>query len=102
MPLPSRAARSGLSRDEQANQLLSTAERRLALRSIETRRMAISELERAAELAPQRVDVQVALARAYYQAGFLKQARTRFDRALALAPDDAVARFGLGQIWRRD
>ncbi len=102
MPLPSRAARAGLSRDEQASLLLGSAERRLALRSIETRRMAITELERAADLAPQRVDVQVALARAYYQAGFLKQARTRFDRAMALAPDDPVARFGLGQIWRRD
>ncbi len=99
---PLRPERPLRSADAQATQLLQRAERQLALQTIETRRMAITDLERAADLAPLRIDVQLVLARAYYQAGFLKQSRTRFERALALAPDDPRARYGLGQAWRRD
>ena len=89
-------------REAEANRLLAHAERRLAARTIELRRMAIADLERATELAPGRADIQITLARAYYQAGFLKQARKRFERTVALAPENSQARFGLGQAWRRD
>lgn len=89
-------------RDAEATRLLERAERLLVTRTIEQRRMAISDLERAADLAPARVDIQITLARADYLAGFLKQARKRFERAMALAPNNSQARFGLGQAWRRD
>jgi GWxTD domain-containing protein len=89
-------------RDDRVDRLLVRAEERLAVRTIEARRMAIADLERASEMAPRRADVQLALARAYYQAGFLVQSRRRFERVMALAPEDAQARFGLGQAWRRD
>jgi len=89
-------------REAEAERLLARAEGLLARRQIDTRRMAITDLERACQLAPLRVDMQITLARAYYEAGFLKQAKRRFERAVAVAPNDADARFGLGQAWRRD
>lgn len=90
------------SRDAQADALMRRAEQRLALNSIEFRRMAIADLERATELTPLRADLHLTLARAYAQAGFLKLAKQRYERTLALAPEDAQARFGLAQSWRRD
>jgi GWxTD domain-containing protein len=99
-PLP--AAALPLSREERATSLLERAERRLALHTIEFRRMAISDLERASELAPERPDIQITLARAYFDAGFIKESRERFERTVALAPNDSQARFGLGQAWRHD
>ena len=91
-----------LDRDAEASRLLASAEERLAHRTIEMRRMAIEELLRATELAPRRAELQLALARAYWQAGFMKQARLRYERAVAIAPNSADARFGLGNAWRRD
>jgi len=88
--------------DDQAGQLLASAEQRLAMQTIEMRRVAIAELERAHELAPTRLDVLLTLARAYTQAGFQKQSRIRYERALALAGDNADSRLGLAQAWRRD
>lgn len=99
---PASAATVLPSRDEQATGLRDRAERWLLLRTIDGRRMAIQALERAVTLAPDRIDIQLVLARAYYQAGFIKQSRRRYERALALAPDDPQARFGLAQAWRRD
>ncbi len=99
---PSRPSRPPRTASEQADALLRSAELRLAQHTIETRRMAIAELERATDLAPERADIQILLARAYYQAGFLKLSRRRFERAMALSPGDAQARYGLGQAWRRD
>ena len=93
---------SALDRDGEASRLLASAEERLSHRTIETRRVAIEELVRATELSPRRADLQLALARAYYQAGFLKQSRMRYERAASIAPNNADARFGLGHAWRRD
>ena len=62
----------------------------------------IAELERASTLAPERLDVLLTLARAYQQAGYLKQSRLRYERALALSADDPEARLGLARSWRRD
>jgi len=91
-------------RDHEAEttRLLTRAEERLARRTIEARREAIEDLERANGLSPRRLDVLLALARAYEQAGFRKQSRLRYERAIALVPDDPEARFGLAQAWRRD
>jgi GWxTD domain-containing protein len=97
-PAPTRA----LDRETEANQLQAQAEEHLGRRTIEGRRAAIAELERATELRPQRADLQLSLARAYWQAGFLKQARRRYERAVSLAPNQAEARMGLGNAWRRD
>ena len=70
--------------------------------SIETRRLAMDCLERATALAPERADYQLALGRVYYRMGFLKQARSRFQKAEKLDPQNADARVGMGQVWRRD
>jgi GWxTD domain-containing protein len=70
--------------------------------TIETRRVAMDCLERAIAIAPQRVDYQVRLGRLYYLMGFLKQAKNRFQKAERLDPQNADARFGSGQVWRRD
>lgn len=88
--------------DERASALGESAERWLRERTIESRRMAIRDLEHALDIAPDRVDLQLLLARAYEQAGFERQSRLRFERALALAPRDPAARFGLALAWRRD
>ncbi len=82
--------------------LVQRAEGYAARGTIETRRMAVTCLERAIALAPGRADYQIALGRLYYGMGFLKQARTRFQRAEKLDPQSADARVGLGRVWRRD
>jgi GWxTD domain-containing protein len=95
-------AQAALDRDAEASRLHARAEERLARRTIEDRRLAIEDLVRATELAPARAELQLTLARAYGQAGFLKQSRLRYERALTLAGASAEARFGLGNAWRRD
>ena len=89
-------------RAARAAALFEQAQRRLATGVFDARRIAIEELERVVLLAPERADYELALARACISAGFLKQARRHFESVTALAPADADARFGLGQIWRRD
>jgi GWxTD domain-containing protein len=93
-PAPRRAA--------EARRLVERAVQRLALRTIEGRREAIADLERATSIDPQQPDYQLMLARAYYSAGFLRAATRRFARVVALDPADAGAHYGLGQSWRRD
>ncbi len=95
-------SQGALDRNAEASRLLARAEDHLGRRTIEARRVAIADLERATDLAPRRVDLLLTLARAYWQAGFLKQSRYRYERALKLDPDDANARFGVAQAWRRD
>lgn len=89
-------------REAEAARLAEHAVSRLRIGSIEARRTAISDLERAVQLAPRRTEYQLRLARAYQDAGFTRSARDRFDKVRALAPTDPAARFGLGQMWRRD
>src|SRR5262245_65644550 len=79
-------------REAQADRLFEDAEHRLSMHTFDARRIAISELERACELAPLRVDIQLRLARVYAEAGFVKLSRRRFERALSLAPNDPDAR----------
>ena len=73
-----------------------------AQNTIESRRQAMHDLERATMLAPDHAEYELALARLYYRMGFLKQSRVRFQRVQQLDPRDADARMGLGWVWRRD
>jgi GWxTD domain-containing protein len=93
-------ARADAARD--AETLFHRAQAYEARGSMETRRLAMDCLERATALAPARADYQLALGRVYYRMGFLKQARLRFQKVEKLDPQNADARIGIGQVWRRD
>lgn len=82
--------------------LLRSAQRRLVNSTIDSRRAAIEELERATLLDPTNAAAQLLLARTYYQCGFLQYAQHRFELVTDINPADADGQFGLGQVWRRD
>ncbi|MEO5988219.1 MAG: GWxTD domain-containing protein [Candidatus Eisenbacteria bacterium] len=86
----------------EARRLYARAAGRLERRTVEMRRMAITDLERAALLDPKNAEYQLTLARTYYLAGFVKQAMRRFELVASIAPSDPESRYGLGQVWRRD
>ena len=100
-PSPPAAGTPG-ERSARASELVEQARRHLARGTVDARRMALRELEQATLLDSGRADYELELARAYYAAGFLKSARTRYERVSRLAPEEGAARFGLGQVWRRD
>ena len=89
-------------RRTEAEALYLRALSRLQKRDFDSRRMALADLERATVLAPTEAEYQITLARLYLSCGYLKAATRRFERVTALHPEDAEARFGLGQVWRRD
>ncbi|MFN8588936.1 MAG: tetratricopeptide repeat protein [Candidatus Eisenbacteria bacterium] len=96
------AAHARPSRREQGEALVRSAQQHLARGSVEHRRAAVQDLERATQLVPDDADWQLQLARAYYRSGWLRAAMKRFERVAALQPNDADARYGLAQVWRRD
>ena len=96
--VPGRSA----TRATRAAELYAHAESLLARRTIDTRRGALRELEQASLLDPGSAQIELELARTYYLAGFLLQARLRFEHVTQLAPSDPAGRLGLGQVWRRD
>lgn len=87
---------------EEAETLHRLALADLARNTIDLRRRAMQRLERAAQLDPERADIELELARTYQRMGFLKQARRRFERVVERNPADAPARRGLAALWRRD
>jgi GWxTD domain-containing protein len=89
-------------RAERAEKLFRQAQGHLRDNTLETRRQAIGELEQATLIVPGNPDYELTLARAYFQAGFVRLSRERFTRVTRLTPNDAEARYGLGQVWRRD
>jgi len=89
-------------REAEAATLVEHALTRLRAGTIEARRAALGDLERAVQLAPARPDYQLLLARTYMVMGFTRQARECFAKVTALAPEDAEARWGLARMWRRD
>lgn len=99
---PAAGREASLRRAEEAARLVAHARERLREPSINSRRVAIGDLEQAVRLAPARPEYQLLLARTYLQAGFLRSARECFARVAALAPDEPEARFGLARMWRRD
>src|SRR5262249_19609469 len=82
-------------RKAQADALYQHAQHMLERRSIDGRRAAIADLERATLLEPNDPGYQLTLARVYYQVGFVSAARRRFERVVALTPNDAEGRYGL-------
>jgi len=101
-PAEARTDRPPTGRAARAQRLYDEALGYIARSTIEARRLAIADLEQATLIDPGNPEIELTLARVYYQAGFLKNARLRFERVARLAPTDADARFGLGQVWRRD
>ena len=89
-------------RADEAGRLVARAAKHLALRTIEGRRAAVAELERATVLEPSDPDYQLMLGRAYYASGYVHAAMQRFALVVALVPADAGAHYGLGLTWRRD
>jgi Tfp pilus assembly protein PilF len=85
-----------------AETLYAHAEGLLKRNQIDTRRIALRELEQATLLQPDDALYQLELARAYFACGFLKSAKQRFERVTHLAPADAEGRYGLALVWRRD
>ena len=85
-----------------AETLYDHAEGLLKRNQIDTRRVALRELEQATLLQPDDALYQLELARAYFACGFLKSAKQRFERVTRLAPADAEGRYGLALVWRRD
>src|SRR5512146_734880 len=85
-----------------AEALYQSALHRLAHSTIESRRIAIRELEQATLMDRENPAYELLLARVYLQCGFLKSAQHRFEAVTRMAPDDADGRYGLGQVWRRD
>jgi GWxTD domain-containing protein len=95
-------AGNAASRSVRAESLYRRALAHLTRNTLDARRLAIDELERATLLAPGTAEYELTLARTYYQAGFMRHARERFVRVTRLAPSDADSRYGLGQVWRHD
>ncbi len=96
------SAESATERAARGDSLYRYAMQQLAHNTIDARRVALRALEQATLVVPDNPAYELVLARTYYQAGFLKSARVRFERVARLAPTDASSRFGLGQVWRRD
>ncbi|MEO5618957.1 MAG: GWxTD domain-containing protein [Candidatus Eisenbacteria bacterium] len=95
-------AHAATSRERQAEALVISARRHLATDTFDGRRTAIRELEQATLMLPRRPDLDLLLARTYIRAGYLGLARHQFEKVKNFAPEDAEARFGLGQVWRYD
>ena len=89
-------------REAEASALIEHAFTRLRSGTVEARRAALADVERAVQLAPARPDYQLLLARTYMAMGFTRMARERFAKVTALAPEDPEARYGLARMWRRD
>ena len=82
--------------------LLEEGRRHLVRGGVDQRRAALSLFEEAALVAPKDPSVLIELGDAYADARYLHRARTVFERALAIAPDDADVHFGFGRIIRRE
>jgi len=64
-------------------------------------RAAVSALERARDLEPDKGSVRETLARAYYRCGRITQAGEEFERAVEIEPVNDYAHFGLGLCLMR-
>ena len=90
----------GLTRKAEA--LFAEAEKNLKAGGYDARRVAMQKLEQATLLDRDNPTYELLLAHTYYDAGFLGQARTRYEQVARMTPEDADGQFGLGQVWRHD
>jgi hypothetical protein len=83
-----------------ADSLFAHARTRLQTPDPQSRRAALTELERASRLDPARAEIWLWLGRTYLEAGEARSGRSCLARATALAPDDADAHLAAALAWR--
>ena len=83
----------------EADSLRSLARERLKLGTLDARRQAMTELERASQLAPDDHHVWLDLGRLCLERGERQRGRDCYDRARRAAPDDPRAWAELGAAW---
>lgn len=86
-------------RAAEADSLHRRAMTRLAEGTLDARRHAMTELERASLLDPTRLDVWLDLGRLCLESGHRQRGRSCYERAQRAAPDDATAYAALGMAW---
>lgn len=99
VPAPSRAATD---RAAEADSLHRRGIERLARGTFESRRLALTDLDQATRLAPDRALYWCDLGRASASVGQFSAARESWKRAASLSPDDPVIRLELGLSWKWD
>src|SRR5262245_63740069 len=87
---------------QDVDSLLARARQRARSPDLELRIQAARDLEEAARLAPERVDVWRELSELQASLRHRQQARRSLERLAALTPDDAGAWIRLGDAWRWD
>lgn len=83
----------------EADSLHRRAVARLAEGTLDARRHAMAELERASLLDPARLEVWLDLGRLCLESGQRRRGRSCYERAQRAAPDDATAYVALGMAW---
>jgi GWxTD domain-containing protein len=96
-----RVGSAGTSRAEQASKLFASARDRLARGSHEQRQRALTELQDALLLDPDRNDIALTLGRLYLEADLLSRARDVARRLVASDTTDAAVWLLDGEVWRR-
>ncbi|MGH7731678.1 MAG: tetratricopeptide repeat protein [Candidatus Eiseniibacteriota bacterium] len=93
------AAATDAAKAAEADSLHRHAVARLAEGSLDARRLALSELERASRLDPGRLAIWLDLGRLCLETGRRLRGRSCYERASRVAPDDAEAHLALGMAW---
>ena len=93
-------AATSAGRAAEADSLHRHAVARLAESTLDSRRLAMSELERASLLDPEREQIWLDLGRLCLERGQRRRGRSCYERARRVVPDDAAAHVALGIAWR--
>lgn len=92
-------ASTSAGRGTEADSLHRHAVARLAEGSLDARRLALAELERASLLDPGRLQIWLDLGRLCLETGRRQHGRSCYERAKRVAPDDPEAHVALGIAW---
>ena len=92
-------AATSAARAAEADSLHRRAVARLAEGSLDARRLAVAELERASLLDPGRLQIWLDLGRLCLETGRRQHGRACYERARRVAPDDPEAHIALGIAW---
>jgi len=92
-------AATSAARAAEADSLHRHALARLAERSLDARRLALVELERASLLDPGRLGIWLDFGRLCLESGQRRRGRSCYERAKRVAPDDPEAHIALGIAW---